>query len=313
VTKLSTIQIQIKDSLEKYKSLNTIKAHVDEINTKLKEAYAKLKILDSNLDKELKDIENIEGGVKSLFYKVLGNKEEQLDKERQEYLEASLKFKEYKKSIELMEYEKGLLEKKLSQLPILHKQIDSLKAQREQEILRSPDLKTREELQQILSKMDLCILLRKELDEAVEEGEKSAKLLSVVLSYLKKARDWGRWDMQGNRRGDYMKNRAIDQAIKSLSQAQYQLDMFSRELEDLGDNNVRFKLNISHFNKFTDFFFDNLISDWIVQQKIKSTINNIESTFDQVQRIILSLNQEKKSTSQKFDQLEAAKTKLLLD
>ena len=49
--------------------------------------------------KEFEDIENLEKlGMKALFYKVLGSQEEQLEKERQEYLQASLKYDQVRKT-----------------------------------------------------------------------------------------------------------------------------------------------------------------------------------------------------------------------
>ena len=165
----------------------------------------------------------------------------------------------------------------------------------------------------LINKMDTCISLNKELEEAIEEGEKAEKLLDVVLSFLKKAGDWGKWDMYGdNRRGGYMKHQAIDQALKNLHKAQLQLNIFTRELSDLGENNITFKLNMVHFNRFTDFFFDNLISDWIIQQRIRSTGNSIESTKAHVQRVFQSLQQEKNQNDENFKLLEKKKNEFLL-
>ncbi|MBT8229016.1 MAG: hypothetical protein KJO50_02065 [Bacteroidia bacterium] len=311
---LSQVQQEIKSTLEEYESLKNVESHINEIESKLKLAYNNLKELSKRLDKELKDIENLEGiSLKGLFYKTLGNKEDQMDKERQDYLEVSLKYKEYKKEIELMEFEHKLLRKKLNNLPELKIKLEDLKKKRTNEILSSPQIHLRNEFQEILRKMDTSILLNRELEEAIEEGEKAVKLLAVVSSYLRKAGKWGQWDMAGkNRRGAYMKHQSIDKALKELPRAQHQLNIFTRELKDLGENNINFKLNMVQFNRFTDFFFDNLISDWIIQQRIKSTINNIESTRDHTQRILLNLKQEKEHNDARFASLNDEKNHILL-
>lgn len=314
MAELSEIQLEIRSVLDQYKSLENVNSHVSEIDSKLKNAYVKLKELDKVLDKELKDIESLEGiGLRSLFHKTLGDKEKQLDKERQEYLEASLKYNEYKKSVELMEYERDLLSKKLNRLPKIKDELEVLKQRRAKEIINSPDITLRNELSDIFKKNDVSLMLNKELTEALEEGEKGLKLVGIVISHLRKAGEWGRWDMYGdNRRAEYMKRQSINNASRSLTQAQHQLNIFTRELRDLGENNIAFQLNMVHFNKFTDFFFDNLISDWIVQQRIKGTLNNIESTYDHIKRILMSLLQEKQNNDKKLLDLEEEKNKILM-
>lgn len=309
---ISQLQLQIKTLLEKFEKLNIIKSHLGGVNGKIEKSSRELDALEDVLDNELKDIQRLESiGVKSVFYKVLGNKEEQLEKERQEYLEASLKYKEHKQSLELLEYEKSVLEGKLGELPTISKQLEHLKELREKEILKS-DSNIATHLRQILHEHDRCIMLNKEIVEALEEGEKSVKMLNIVLSYLRKARDWGRWDMQGSKRGSIMKHRAIDSAMKNLSKAQYQLDTFERELQDIGLKQLHLKIRSSQFDRFTDYFFDNLISDWIVQQKIKSTMTSVEASLDHVKRLCLSLKNEKETNASRILELDAAKDKLLL-
>ena len=56
--------------------------------------------LELNMQKEFEDIEALEKlGMKTLFYKVLGSQQEQLEKERQDYLQASLKYDQVRKSL----------------------------------------------------------------------------------------------------------------------------------------------------------------------------------------------------------------------
>jgi len=55
-----------------------------------------------------------------------------------------------------------------------------------------------------------------------------------------------------------------------------------------------------------------LISDWIVQQKIKSTIASVESSLDQVKRILMNLDNEEKACKTKVEKLEKDREELLL-
>ncbi len=313
MNKISAIQKEIKATIEEFESIKNIESHVNEININLKSAFEKLKALDKNLDKELNDINKLEKfGLKSLFYKTLGNKEEQMEIERQEYLEASLKYKELKERIELMEYEKDVLNKKLRQLPNLEAKLAALKKDRENEILTTGDDIIRNEFKEILHQTDVNILIRKELIEAIDEGEKALAILKKVIQSLRQAGGWGRWENYDRRRQQYYKRQAIDSAFSFMTRAQHQLNIFTRELKDLGDNNIHFNLNKLKFNNATDFFFDNLISDWIIQQKIKNSLTNVDSNMASVNRIVLSLKKELSDTEKKLKSLDDKREQFLL-
>ncbi len=59
------------------------------------DSKAELVRVDNKLEKEYKDIEKLENlSIKGLFYKILGSKEEQIERERQDYLQIVLKQKE---------------------------------------------------------------------------------------------------------------------------------------------------------------------------------------------------------------------------
>ena len=309
---ISDIQKQIIGTLEKYESIKNVNSHLLEIEHQLKLRYNNLKSLDSKMDKELADINKLESiGIKSLFYKTLGNKEAQLEKERQDYLEVSLKYKEYKAEVELMEYEREILAKKINALPEIKQKLEQLKKLRATEILNS-NLPIKKEFQQLLHELDVNISLKKEIQEAIVEGDKSVKVLNVITGYLGKAGDWGKWDMYGDRTAKYNKKHAIDLAMRKLPQARHQLNLFLRELKDLGENNIEIKLDTLRFDKFTDFFFDNLISDWIVQQRIIGTLNNIESSKSYIIRILMSLKQELSTVSNKILELTERKDQFIL-
>jgi len=75
-----------------------------------------LKQLEVVVQKEERDVEELENlSWQSLFHRVLGNKHEQLEKERQEYLMAFLKYERCDNEIATLEYEQKIVEKKLSQ------------------------------------------------------------------------------------------------------------------------------------------------------------------------------------------------------
>ncbi len=310
---LSQIQSQIQETIGELEILKKVNSHLTEINTQLQASYAKIELMDTQLDKELRDIDELDKiGVKALFYKTLGSKEQQLEKERQEYLELSLKYKQLRSEVELMEYERNLLKKKSLRLPEIQNKLLQLKKLRQNEILSGPDLQLREDYLKIIEKLDLNIAINKEIDEALISGHESIKAIERIIAALNRASDWGEWVSYNDRQAKYAKKRAMDEAIRLLPVARHRLNLFLKEMSDLGENNIEIHLNPIQFNSFTDFFFDNLISDWIVQKKIVSTKNDVLNTLSYMQRLIMSLESESQVVKKELINLKDQKENILL-
>ena len=310
----SDTQLRIYGILNEIDSLRKVELHLKAVDADLKLSYEKIDTADRKLKRELKDVEDLEKiGIKSLFYKTLGSKEDQLEKERQEYLSAALHYKELTKASKLLEFEKKILSKKTVRLDELTTKLEALKRSREREILASGNDSLKNQLLELSKKLETNSVSNRGVNEALLEGEKSLRHLRNVIAFLRKAKDWGRWDMYSkNRQAGYMKHQAIDKAVQNLTIAQHQLNKFSRELSDLGDNYISFNLKMGQFNKFMDFFFDNLISDWIIQQRIKSSLLDIENTYSQVQRIVLDLKKDIDNIQANSDSLIRQKESLLM-
>ncbi len=305
----------LKTKLSDFQSLKTVKSHLDSTNKQLSEKYTLLKNVSQQLNKEEADLKKLEeGGLKAVFYKVLGDKEAQLEKERQEYLAVSLKYNALKEEIELLEFEKDVLDKKLTNIPALEKEIAQLKKQRAHEILQTGDSTLRSEFMQLNETLDFNIMLEREIVEAIDAGRLAMANVAKLAAPLRQALDWGRWQGggRGMNRASMMRRNSLVNANRMLASAQVSLNKFSKELSDLGEKNMRFVIDFSELKKFTDFFFDNLITDWIIQQKIRNSLHQLGSTNDKINRIIQSLEIELKKTKEKHLLLHNQREQLLM-
>ena len=312
---MSQLQKDIRETIETIINLDKVRTRYDEALIELKSAQAKLDKLHGIMVKELEDLSEIESkGLKTFFYKVLGSKEEQIEKERQEYLTASLKFNEYQKTVEILEFELDLLKKKLGDSTSLKKQLEVLKSQRENEILRShPALA--QQLLGLSKQVDELYGFRKELLDVETVGTKCIKSLNDMVQYLKQAKQWGNWDMMGgnrSRQAGYSKMAAIDKAKNISVWVKHELMNLNKELKDVGHQNGEFQLNMDNFNSFTDIFFDNLITDWVVQQKISNTLSNTVSVRDRVVLILKSIQSEMAKSDKQINTLNLEKDRVLL-
>ena len=307
-------QDKINEVLEKLVELKKVEKHFQSTMTQLNDSYRKLDELHDILEKEYQDVKELEGmSMKSLFHKVLGSKEQQIEKERQEYLQASLKYNDFKKSVELLEYERDLLKKKITDVTVYENKLNQLKSIREKELLMS-DTRQGKELMRVVHLLDNLTSQKKEFAEARQSGSDALHHLSVLIQHLKKAKDWGAWDMMGknNRQAAYYKRGAIDNAREASYQAKHHLNRFQKELYDIGEQQYNFDINIGTFNSFSDIFFDNLISDWIIQQKIKNALHNVESSYDTVQRLLQSIDHKLLSIDAEAVKLTEVKDQIIL-
>ena len=305
---------ELSEVTKKIARLKKIGNRLEDLNREMADLQTKIGNLVKQVDKESADIETLnKTGVKSLFYKVLGSKEEQLEKERQEYLEANLHYDEARKSLELLEYERNILEEKIKALPVTeHRYQELLKLREEEIIATNPQLAVK------IKTIDAQITERQkmifEVEEALDVGRGAAHLLDRVLNKLNEAVNWGQWDMAGRRgrMSSHMKHRQIDMAKDLAYKAKISLTQFEKELRDIyGPENFGLIVTIPTFSSFTDIFFDNLITDWIVQQKIQNTRSGVVSVKDKTLRLMATLEGMIPKIKYEINQLEEARKAVL--
>lgn len=139
--------------------------------------------------------------------------------------------------------------------------------------------------------------LEKEKQEAIDAGYRALRSLNVAKENLSSAGNWGLVDMLGG--GFFttmMKRSKMDQAQEQMDQAKYDLQNFSRELQDV-TMNCDLNIEVGNFLSFADYFFDGFFVDWMVQDKINrakdqvaEAIRQVEQVMDQLQAIDVEVN-----------------------
>ncbi len=95
---MSSLTNQIHETMARIGHLEAAKKHYVVLISSISEKEVELAAQKLQLDKELEDIEVLEGmNVSSIFESLMGNKAKNLEKERQDYLRVSLKIKEIEK------------------------------------------------------------------------------------------------------------------------------------------------------------------------------------------------------------------------
>lgn len=131
--------------------------------------------------------------------------------------------------------------------------------------------------------------LEKEKREAIEAGQRALSSLYQARENLNSAKNWGLWDMFGGGVISSMVKRSkMDRAKQNMEQAKYDLQNFSRELADV--NGVyHLDIETGDFLSFADWFFDNFIVDWMVQDRINKARDQVEDAIARVEEIVKQL------------------------
>jgi hypothetical protein len=258
-------------------------------HTALAKVTEKLRACSTVLEKEGSDLKKLESlSLTGLFHTILGSKEEQLDKERQEFLAAKLRYDETHKAVNDLNDDISKQIRNLAAYEGIEEQYKKVMREKENYILENKD-------ENAIKLMDLSEELArlkssaKELEEAIYAGSLVNEKLKYMISSLESAGNWGTWDMLG---GGFLatavKHSRIDEAGHYASGVQQLLREFRHELEDV-NTYVDLDVNIGSFETFADYFFDGLISDWIVQSRINDSLSNAFGMKENIDSIMVEL------------------------
>ena len=246
------------------------------VNDALSAREKQLKDLQKQLDKERKDVQDLAGiTLSGVFHVIKGDKNEKLDKEKREYLAVKLKFDECREHIDKLNEEQRNILKELRETKeaeiVYDKLIDEKLA-----IVASKKLPEAERLLDNSEKISDLESDIKELSEAIEAGKFVLASLNEVEEHLKKAKDLGTWDLfTDSIFVGHAKHDSVRKSQVAIGRVQQNMQSFKRELNDVGqimpENDI--SLNISDYEHFADWFFDNWISDWVVNSKVAVSLD----------------------------------------
>ena len=284
---------------------------LDRTQNMLGEQTSRLTELEVTLQKEGADVKKLEGlSLTGLFHAVLCNKQTQLEKERQEYLAAKLKYDECKYSVSALEREVNDLKARINGLGDVDSQHRVIVERKEQLISQGSDRNATKLIEFSEALADAQSDIR-ELKEAIEAGKAVLAGLDGVVGFLKSARNWGTFDLLGGGLiATAVKHSRIDRARESVHHVQQLLRIFQRELADI-DSRTDIEIDIGSFARFADYFFDGLIVDWVVQSKIGRSLDSAVQAAERVRSVVQQLQSNLKDAQTKRNVIEQQKQQLI--
>ncbi|EMI17707.1 hypothetical protein RMSM_05375 [Rhodopirellula maiorica SM1] len=263
------------------------------------------------VEKEHSDLAALEGlSLTALFHAVLGSKEQRLEKERKEFVAAKLKFDQANATVDDLSEEVQRLEEKSSRLENAGAEYERVVVEKEQ-YLSENDSDIARKLVDLTQRLADLAADHNELDEAVDAGQFALQAVKRIQDTLASAANWGVMDMFGGGMLTTMaKHSKIDTAKDQARIAQRRLLRFEEELAD-ADERLQVSLQIDGFSKFADYFFDGLISDWIVQTKISKARAECSSIISRVKAAVRACQNRRESVESEIKSLTESKRNLI--
>ncbi|MWV45633.1 hypothetical protein GRF59_18635 [Paenibacillus sp. HJL G12] len=264
---------------------------LQELETELRDREREADGWKQRLADEEKDVERLTGvSLSGLFFSLIGKKEEKLEREQLEVLEAKAKFDAAVRAAEDMRQQCEETRKQLQDVRYSDFEYERILQEKEQIILQQHG-----ELSELSEQQTDMALHLKEMKEAEQAGHSVLHDLEQARDYLNSARNWGTYDMLGGgMMSTHIKHNKIDEAMDYIHDAQTSLRRFGRELQDV-QMNLSIEVDIGSFLRFSDYFFDGFIADWMVQGRINDTLAQVEEKLDAVKEVVRHLETEHRS------------------
>ena len=303
--------------LADYQSIIHAKKHLANLKRRLEEEQKNLAELHFILEKEYRDVKKLENlSLTSLFHTFLGNKEEQYEIEKQEYLHAVLQYNECQKTVDLLSYEHDVLLEKVQREQPIYQQLTALLTERNQSI-QQKYTRLQNQIIDIHEQIDKKIGYKQEVQEALSVNQKVAELIQEMITRVIKAKqseDWGNPSLATSSGPQYSKLTYIDQAQQLSYKVRPLLQQLEEELEDVYKfKSIKRVSKVAELKHFNVIYYDYLISDWIIRKSIISTLNYIQGVRDTLQRIEQTLKAQLRTTEHDIDYLKKRKQEIILE
>lgn len=290
--------------------LDNHRNHLVNMKEDLKTLEEELKSKEKILKKENDDVEKLEKTtILSLFYKLAGDIDEKMEKERHEAMQASIEYHRILNDFEIMQSQAKRLEERYQDEKKIEERLKSLQL----EVLQEQNPLQKEILDKEIAEYERLQKLMKEIDEALQAGELVQESIEDVLMSLSKAQSWGVYDMIG---GGFVstaiKHNHIDNAQRQIQNVYHQMKQFEKEVQDVEE----FKLEINEIAGglvMADYIFDNILSDWLVQSKIDKNKRSVEESKRQVDSTMEVLRQRKQENSDQMIYVQKKINNILKD
>lgn len=272
----------LADQLQRHRHLQTVIEQLRQQRTVLTEEADLLK---EQAYREELDVERLERlSLNRMFLRLTGRLEEAISKEEAESCAAALKYDAKRRQLKSIETQLQEAQQELNTLVGCQKKYDALLAEKQQ-ALKTMNSYYADRICPMEAALAQLTAQERELREAVSAADAALRSADRVLDALSSAGNWSTVDILGGGIiSDMAKHSHLDRAQQELNALQQTLSRLRRELADV-DIYAEMQVQVDGFLRFADYFFDGLITDWAVKDRISRSKQQILNTKDTVRAV----------------------------
>ena len=299
VKNLSELQQDMYQEQQLTNRIHTLEKRRDQLEDKVRD-------LELAKEKEEEDVEKLQGrSLSVLFHKILGKQQEMLDKEQLEAYEAAVKYDAAVRELETVKQNLNALRDEKVELQGSEDRYKRALRARIDELRRQKDA-VGEKMTQMQEHKGELRKQQREVEEAEAAGRSALAIAESILDSLDSAKSWSTWDLIGGGGlvSDLVKHGHLDDAQDKVENLQVALGRFHTELMDVSipaDLEVR----VDGFLKFADFFFDGLLADWMVRDRINGSAEQVQEVRRSIEKIMDRLRSIGHQIEKEMQRLEA--------
>lgn len=296
---LSELQQDMYQEQQLTNRIHTLEKRRDQLEDKVRD-------LELAKEKEEEDVEKLQGrSLSVLFHKILGKQQEMLDKEQLEAYEAAVKYDAAVRELEAVKQNLNALRDEKVELQGSEDRYKRALRARIDELRRQKDA-VGEKMTQMQEHKGELRKQQREVEEAEAAGRSALAIAESILDSLDSAKSWSTWDLIGGGGlvSDLVKHGHLDDAQDKVENLQVALGRFHTELMDVSipaDLEVR----VDGFLKFADFFFDGLLADWMVRDRINGSAEQVQEVRRSIEKIMDRLRSIGHQIEKEMQRLEA--------
>lgn len=298
------MQSDLYSKYEQVERMRLVEKRLIRIDQQLLILKDEIKDQEVRVQREYQDVVKLEGStLGQLFSKVLSEKREnQLEIERQEYLQAVLTYDALVKEVEVLRFEKDVLSGKLEAKDAVTRAYQNALKQEEQNILNNTP-----EIAIDISHQNRRIAKQRstitEIDEVLIVGRLLLSNLEEVVKMVKGV-DTG-----------YMRNYAFVQKSKKVGSLVASINvLFNKYFEEMLDvyPNLELSLHTFKVQRFVSSFYDRMISDYISSHYRAHTIGELQFALNKVENLQENLLLDRATSEKKLRKAEKDKEEIIM-
>lgn len=304
---------QLKKLRELIDRRHKLRVSLDSLYPQKRELYAKERELASLLRMEQHDVDRLEkGGLASFFYSLTGKKDEKLDRERADVYAAAAKHSAALRELEAVNYDIESAEAEFETLAGCEEEYHRILGEKAL-LIKSSEPEKAAEIIQLEEQTAYIKNQYAEIGEAISAGNSALASADSILGALSSARDWSTFDILGGGVVSHIaKHSHLDSAQDMAEDLQIKLRRFKTELADISIYSDM-QIQVTGFLRFADWFFDGLIVDFTVQNRIENSMAEVQNTKYQIENVLDRLKGLRRDTETELAALEDKLSKMVSD